>query len=135
MEHLSKNNLVFSVKIDEHSSEPWQQINHSLHAHLNIHGIKITCREEDDGNSFYTLSWDVLGQPTKSKDQLNFKSGLVVDGDFTHEFLAREAIDVQIKEGGPKVPCLLLGRQPSCHSIQYPHLHVQPLRMGTFTVP
>ena len=135
MEHLSKNNLVFSVKIDEHSSEPWQQINHSLHAHLNIHGIKITRREEDDGNSFYTLSWDVLGQPTKSKDQLNFKSGLVVDGDFTHEFLAREAIDVQIKEGGPKVPCLLLGRQPSCHSIQYPHLHVQPLRMGTFTVP
>lgn len=53
----------------------------------------------------------------KSKDKLDFKLGLVVDGDLTLEFLAAEAIEVPIEEGGPKAPCLLLGRQPPSHSI------------------
>ena len=124
VEHLSKNNLVFSVKFDEQGSELWQTIDHSLHVHLNIHGIKITRCEGDDGKSFNALSWDVLGQPKKSKDKLDFKSGLVGDSDFTLEFLAGEAIEVPIHEGGPKIPCLLLSRQPSRHSIYHPHLHI-----------
>ena len=105
-------------------SEPWQAMDHSLHEHLNNHRFKITHREGDDGSSFNTLSWDVLGQLKKSKDKLNFKSGLVMEGDFMVKFLAREAIDVQMHEGGPKVPCLLLSRHPSSHSICYPHLHL-----------
>jgi hypothetical protein len=124
VEHLSKNNLVFSVKVDEHTSEPWQIIDHALHVHLDIHGFKITHREGDDGKSFNMLSWDIFGQVKKSKDKLDFKLGLVVDDDLTLEFLTAEAIEVPIDKGGPKVPCLLLGRQPSCHSIYHPHLHV-----------
>jgi hypothetical protein len=116
-------------------SEPWQIMDRSLHVHLNLHRLHITRREGDDGNSFNTLSWDVLGQAKKSKDKLDFKPGLAVQGDFTLGFLVKEAIDVPMHEGGPKVPCLLLGRQPSRHSDCYPHLHVPAPTHGNLRGP
>ena len=110
-------------------------MDHSLHVHLNIHRFQIAHREGDDGNSFNTLSWDVLGQAKKSKDKLDFKQGLAVEGDFTLDFLVKEAINVQTHKGGPKVPCLLLGRQPSRHSDYYPHFTSQPLHRVIFVAP
>jgi len=121
---LAKNNLVFSLTIDQHSSEPWKIIDRSLHDHLSIHRFEITRREGDDGNSFNSLSWDVLGQAKKNKDRFDFKSGLVGLADFTTEFLSRQALDVPIYPDRPKVPCLLLGTRSCSFNQLLAHLHL-----------
>ncbi|KAF8332195.1 hypothetical protein F5887DRAFT_1080942 [Amanita rubescens] len=128
VEHLFKNELAFRLKIGQHRSELWKIIDRSLHEHLTNHGFQITRRDGDNGNSFNKLSWDVLGQSKKTRDRLDFKSGLVGLAGFTLEFLSREAINVPLYEGGPKVPCLFLA--PTHGNIRGPitdgpvsHLH------------
>ena len=111
VQHLHKHDLVFSVELNQDVSEPCKQIDRSLHDHLSIQGFKIPRHKSDDGRRFTTMSWDVLVQIGKKKDEMIMKSGSVGDAEFTVKFLSQKAMKVKLELDGIEriCECLLLG--------------------------
>ena len=57
------------------------------------------------------MSWDVLVQIGKKKDEMIMKSGSVGDAEFTVKFLSQKAMKVKLELDGIEriCECLLLG--------------------------
>ncbi|KAF8325297.1 hypothetical protein F5887DRAFT_926200 [Amanita rubescens] len=103
---LSKHNLIFPVNLTPDTPEPWKVIDRVLHEHLRTHEFKLKRSDKDDGNTFNSLAWDVLGRKTKAQE--NFQTGLAALGNFTVQFLNRQATEVKIESTGRKLSCVLL---------------------------
>jgi len=111
VEHLNKHDLLFRVELHQDVSDPWKQINRSLDEHLTDNSYQFPLRLDDDGKKFSTLSWDILVQVGRKKDDMVMKSGTVGRAQFTVQFLVQKAIKVQLEYNGidRTCKCLLLG--------------------------
>jgi hypothetical protein len=112
VEHLSRNNLVFCIEIRENAPNPWMAIDHTLKLHLDANEFKLTRPEDDDGNTFNSLAWDVLGKSKQKKAKFVFQVGLAGLAEFTTAFLTRQATEVRVQNNTSEAPFLLLGQPP-----------------------
>ncbi|KAF8722469.1 hypothetical protein AX14_009789 [Amanita brunnescens Koide BX004] len=103
---LSRHNLIFPVKLAPDTPEPWRVIDPVFHDHLRTHGFKLKRPEGDDGNTFNSLAWDVLGR--KPKAQENYQPGLATLHNFTVQFLNHQATEVKLESTGINLSCVLL---------------------------
>jgi hypothetical protein len=95
------------VNLARDQPEPWRVIDRVLHEHLSTHGFNLKRPDKDDGKTFNSLAWDVLGRKTKAQEK--FQTGLAALGNFTVQFLNQQATELKIESTGSKLSCVLLG--------------------------
>ncbi|KAF8320954.1 hypothetical protein F5887DRAFT_927957 [Amanita rubescens] len=110
VDHLSRHNLVFHVELSQNAPNPWMTIDRALKLHLDANEFQLKRPDDDDGNTFNSLAWDVLGQ-SKSKQKRSkwaFQVGLAGLAEFTTEFLRQHATIVLVQTNTREAPFLLL---------------------------
>lgn len=85
-------------------------IDRALKSHLDANEFQLKHPDDDDGNTFNSLAWDVLGQSKQKKSKFVFQVGLAGLAEFTTEFLRKHATVVHVQTNTSEAPFLLLGQ-------------------------
>ena len=93
VETLIESNLTFNLVIGDDTPCPWREINQQLHAHLENNNLTIPLKQDDDGERYNRLSWDLASRgKAKRNGVIPFKTNQVYEPIFTTGYLRQMAI-------------------------------------------